>query len=108
MIRVYISGPITGDPYNGPRNAILAAKQLRDAGMSPLVPHLTILEALVAGDRPHADWLKADLAWVSQADALLRLPGESKGSDQEVTHALNHNIPVYFSVDELLRERGIA
>lgn len=108
MIRVYISGPITGDPYNGPRNAILAAKQLRDAGMSPFTPHLTVLEALVCGDRPHHEWLEADLAWVRAADALVRLPGASKGADQEVVCAITRGIPVYYSVEELLRERGIA
>lgn len=49
-----------------------------------------------------ADWYAADLPWVSVADAVLRLPGESTGADLEVGEALNRGIPVFTTVDEVI------
>lgn len=49
----------------------------------------------------HADWLSVDKAWVAAADAVLRLPGESKGADEEVAFAKSAHIPVFHSIDLL-------
>ena len=53
-------------------------------------------------DRLHTkgyeQWMKLDLAWLDKCDALLRLPGESPGSDREVDAAKERGIPVYYSV----------
>jgi len=106
MKRIYISGPITADPIGGTRQAVHAAHTLRNHGYAPLVPHLTVIEAMICGDRPYADWLAADLAWVAVSDAVVRLPGASPGADREVAYALKHGIPVHLSVDEFLQEEG--
>ncbi len=50
----------------------------------------------------HTDWLAIDLKWVEVADAVLRLPGESKGADMETHHARLHGIPVFTDVLDVL------
>lgn len=50
----------------------------------------------------HQDWLGIDLPWVECADALLRLPGESRGADAEVAHAKAKDIPVFYDVQSLI------
>ena len=44
-----------------------------------------------------------DLVWLECCDCLLRLPGESKGADIEVKHALENNIKVFYSIDEIIK-----
>jgi len=48
------------------------------------------------------EWMDFDIAWLSKCDALLRLPGNSKGADKEVAFATEHGIPVFYSIDTLL------
>jgi hypothetical protein len=38
---------------------------------------------------------------LQKCDAVLRLPGESRGADQDVAIARERNLPVYFSLDEV-------
>jgi dCMP deaminase len=49
----------------------------------------------------HADWLSCDKAQVAKCDAVLRLPGESKGADEETAFAAQLRIPVFTSIDAL-------
>lgn len=41
---------------------------------------------------------------IARCDAILRVPGESKGADQDVKLAMELGIPVYHSLDELLNQ----
>lgn len=50
----------------------------------------------------HQDWLDMDFAWVAVSDAVLRLPGESKGADMEVAFAAERGVPVFYSIEGLL------
>ena len=47
----------------------------------------------------HDDWIGVDLPWVSVADVLVRLSGESAGADEEVTQAVLLGIPVFVMED---------
>lgn len=125
--RVYIAGPITkgvlADNVNQATRAFVA---LAKAGLAPLCPHwsvyandtcrpcevgnLTYSGGVVCigtangnDEMTHKDWLGVDLAWVAVSDALLRLPGESKGADAEEFEATRWGIPVFHSVDEVIR-----
>ena len=40
---------------------------------------------------------------LERCDAVLRLPGESRGADLDVARARELGLPVYFSIDELPR-----
>lgn len=100
--RVYIAGPMSqGDRIHNLYLALNAYDHLINAGFAPLCPQLTFLaEGVIRHD--HQTWLSIDLPWVEMADAVLRLPGDSKGADQEVMHALTHKIPVFGTIDQLV------
>jgi hypothetical protein len=103
-VRVYVAGPYTkGEPAENVRAAIVAAEALLAAGHTPLVPHLNLLWHMVF---PHSweEWLRLDLEWITTCDAVLRLPGESKGADMEVAHAGTLGIPVYYDASALLHD----
>ncbi len=81
--------------------------RLLTAGYAPFCPHLT---CYLGGPTPEIDpgslgwenWMESDLPWVAVSDALLRLPGASKGADVEVAYAEQHGIPVFYTMEELL------
>lgn len=126
--RVYIAGPITKPATdegleNNVRQADDAMLALMKAGYAVFNPMLSVFAGGVqwlgyeraegvfaSADRQanggfkeltHDDWLEMDLAWVGVSDAVLRLPGESKGADRETAFATQLRIPVFHSIDAL-------
>jgi hypothetical protein len=108
--RVYVAGPITkpkGRLQAKIDMARAAGLALLRAGYSPMVPHLTCFfasnepEILPAGT-VHEDWYSVDLPWVAVSQAVLRLPGESRGADLETDLAFELDIPVYYDLPSLL------
>ena len=101
MKYIYVAGPYTrGDPVVNTRNAILAGEEIIKLGYVPFVPHLSHLWHMVS---PHdiGYWYNYDFEWLRKCDAILRLPGESSGSDKEVIVAKLMGLPVYYSVQEI-------
>lgn len=122
MKRVYIAGPISkGDLLRNVDQATEAFVALAKAGFAPMCPHWSVYskpafrfhdagvfcKATTQGNdqMSHADWLDVDLPWVDVSDAVLRLPGESKGADREVARAGEKGIPVFHSVAEVIAWR---
>lgn len=104
--KVYVAGRMTngkGDGYDviSIRTAILVHNSLVEKGFAPFCPQLTLF-AEVIQPVEYEKWLGMDFEWVQVCDVLLRLPGESKGADQEVEYAKSRGIPVVYSVEELL------
>lgn len=111
-IKVYVAGPYTtGDVAVNVRNAIEAGNELADAGFVPFVPHLVHFWHMVY-PRPYEFWTDWDNQFLPHCDALLRLPGESSGSDAEVVLAESNGIPVFFDKESLhvhfRKQRDIA
>lgn len=113
MKKVYIAGPYSiGDRENNVRNAVVAGMSVFALGFAPYIPHLThYIEQMGLG--PSSDgpggwdyWLSFDRTWVFSCDYLIRLPGESRGADLEVEWARAKGIPVYFSVDQFIKENS--
>ena len=103
---VYIAGPYTnGGVVHNIQSAIDWAETIMERGFVPFVPHLTHLWDIYS---PHTweAWLEYDLKWIDKCDALFRMPGESPGADKEVEYALEHNIPVFLSIVDLVKHRG--
>lgn len=106
--RVYIAGPISNGSLSlNISSAVTVAKSLIKHGYSPLTPHLT---CYLNGSPPAAAvefasevWYEVDLSWVAVANAVLRLPGESKGADMEVEVAKDLGIPVFENLDRLFK-----
>lgn len=100
--RVYIAGPMSrGDRIANLAAALTAYRELVALGYSPMAPQLSYFIAEVI-PQTHAEWLDIDIPWVSVADAVLRLPGESEGADEETEAANYFDVPVYHSLAELV------
>jgi len=69
--------------------------------MVPFVPHLCVVWQMMSPHHEYEYWLPMDLAWIDRCDAVLRLPGESKGADAEEEYARATGKPVFRSVGEL-------
>ena len=97
--RIYVAGPISkGDRETNYAAAIDAADRLLVAGWNPYVPHLCHWWH-ERHSHTHAEWMAHDFVWVAACDALVRLPGESAGADQEVALACRLGIPVYDGIE---------
>lgn len=103
---MYIAGPLTSSPYSNVKEAVEVADNLMEHGFYPYLPHLTSLWAMIMGDKPFNKWLEFDEAWLSRCDAVLRLPGESPGSDREVEYAKSIGIPVFYSLSDVFGARN--
>jgi len=104
-MKVYVAGPIhgSGELMANIRAAVLAADDLLARGYTPFVPHLNCFWDLLCPAKDDHQWLAWDKAWLLCCDALLRLPGVSPGADKEIVWAKEAGIPVFFSVDDLVK-----
>jgi hypothetical protein len=76
--------------------------KLIELGYAPHCPHLTVFCELMAPHRIlYETWLDLDMTYIELADVVYRLPGESKGADEEVAFAISKHIPVVRSLVEL-------
>ena len=99
---IYLASAYTvGDVAVNVKVQIDAADKLIGLGYCPITPLLTHFQHLVH-PRPYEDWVKIDNEMVLRSDIILRIPSESKGADAEVALAEANNIPVVYSIEELL------
>lgn len=99
--RIYVAGPYTkGDVAVNVRNAYEAANRLADLGFAPFVPHATHFWHMLF-PRPYEFWIELDKKFLPCCEAVLRLPGESKGADGEVQLAQNLGIRVFHDIETL-------
>lgn len=95
--RVYISGPITGQP-NLNREAFSAAEAaLRMQGFDPVDPHNNGLDP----DSPWKQHMRADIKLLMDCDALVWLEGwqHSRGARLEIKLAYSLEIPALALAD---------
>lgn len=101
-ITVYLASQYTiGDPIENVERQILAGSYLMDEGFFPFMP-LLFHHVHEVRPRSYESWCEQDNMWVLKCDALLRLPGPSKGADAEVELAKANNIPVFYSLEDLI------
>lgn len=109
---ILIAGPYRsgtdGDPEAIARNLErleAAAAPLHRLGHVPMIGEwvaLPVLRGLDAAESADNDVMYDVAARLLQhCDAVLRLPGESKGADNDVLIARERGLPVYFSIDEV-------
>jgi hypothetical protein len=99
---VYIASPYTkGDVAINVRESFFVADRLAKNGYLPFPPLFTHFWHFLI-PHPYEFWTQQDLEWILHCDCVLRLPGESSGADKEVEFAEEHNIPVYYEIDDLL------
>lgn len=112
---ILIAGPYAsgtnGDPELMARNLKRleeAAWPIFQAGHVPMIGEWVALPVLAsAGASGPADPLAAEVMYptaerlLQHCDAVLRLPGESRGADQDVAIAQARGIPVFYSLGEI-------
>jgi len=104
---VYVAGPYSkGSIGENIHFAVRAANALRREGYAVIVPHSTIIEDIVS---PHMyeSWLYHALQLVTCCDVICRIVGESPGADVEVRLARKLGIPVYYNIEELIRNEKV-
>jgi len=106
MVKVYIASPYTlGDVAVNVKMQLDKVNELMDLGYAPFAPLYSHFQHM-AHPRPYEDWIKIDLEWVRVCDCVLRIGGESKGADGEVDLAINLGKPIYYNVDDLLKDNA--
>ncbi|REJ05729.1 DUF4406 domain-containing protein [Microbacterium bovistercoris] len=119
---ILIAGPYAsgtnGDPALMARNLKRleeAAWPIFQAGHVPMIGEWVALPVLSsAGATGPADPLATDVMYptaerlLQHCDAVLRLPGESRGADQDVAIAQDRGIPVYYTLDEIPNAQATA
>jgi hypothetical protein len=105
---IYVAGPYTtGDQFENVGKAIDVAEQVMAVGGVPFCPHLAAFWNM---KHPHTwqEWMDFCLCWVGKCDCVLRMPGASKGADQEVEYAKRLGLPVFFSVEEMVSSMNLV
>ncbi|MCK9616090.1 MAG: DUF4406 domain-containing protein [Candidatus Omnitrophica bacterium] len=103
LLFIYIASPYNiGDKLTNVKKSLEAANILMDKGFVPYAPLLNHFQDEIF-PRPEKDWIEFDIHWLYKCDAVLRLPGESKGADEEVLIAKKIRIPVFYSIEELVK-----
>lgn len=103
---VYLASPYTiGDPVENVNRQIDMSAFLLDRGFIPFAP-LLCHYIDQKHPRSYETWVAYDNLWLLKCDAVLRLPGESKGADAEVDLAIRNNIDVFFDVNDLFAVYG--
>jgi len=101
-IAVYIASPYgIGDKVQNVKNSLQVADQLLGLGFLPFCPLLSHYWHALSY-KSWATWIEIDKQWVLRCDALLRLPGESRGADIEWAFALENGIPAFLDIDDLI------
>lgn len=107
---LYVSGPMTKQPYIGPRDAMALGVRLWRAGWHPIIPQLCSLWEMSAGplDPVSTDgvcgWMEYDMSLLSKCQAIVRLPGASSGADREVAVARDPSVDaLLLSIEDALR-----
>ena len=103
MYKVFISGPYSqGDVEKNVGNAMNMANSLIEHGFAPYCPHLTHF-LHINNWQPYERWLEIDNEYLVLCDAVIRIPGESPGAEKEVLLAKSNGIPVFHSLDDLMK-----
>jgi len=106
VFRVYVAGPMRSGLERGIHSAVKAADELMAEGIVPFLPQLQALWNMISPkDDIYGYFLPFDYAWIDVCDAVLRLPGESWGSDQEVAYAEKTGKLVFYSIPDLRKWR---
>lgn len=101
MIMVYIACPIErGVSSVNYWQASETERQLIQSGYAPINP-ARWMTVEWKQEIDYRTWMDVGLRKLRACDAVLRIPGESRGADLEEMHAGLFRIPCFYSLDEL-------
>ena len=103
-IKVYIASKYSfpeGQQLQNTYNSFAIYHQLVNLGFIPFAPlHSHFIHEKFP--LPYEKWIMIDLEWLKICNCVLRLDGESQGSDIECQFAKENNIPVFYDIDGLI------
>lgn len=113
--RVYVAGAISanscGKVLNNLRKGIQLSSKVFLAGYAPFSPFVDFHFQLVMNDEEvknitTEDYYAYSIAWLEKADAMILTEGweKSVGTAKELELAKQLNIPIYYSLDEMLEK----
>ena len=112
MKRVYVAGAMSANNIlqmlENISEGIKVGAELLRLGFAPFVPHLDIAFKLQQGkgyEVPMEYYYGYTMEWLKASEAVLVVPGweTSTGTKAEIAKAQELNIPVYYSIDELIK-----
>lgn len=115
MKRVYVAGSYNGpnviEVLNNMRIGIRASLNVLKAGFAPFTPWFDYQFQLVLYPGEHLeieDYYNYSMAWLRASDAVYvcNLREGSKGTQAEIDEARRLNIPIYFSLQDLIDAEG--
>ena len=101
MIKVFIASPYkAGDVAVNVKFQMDVFNQLVNL---KFIPYATLHYHFqhMAHPKPSNTWNKLEKEWLKNCDCVLRIGGESKGSDDIVVYAGKLNIPVFYSIKKM-------
>lgn len=104
MISVYIASPYTkpeGKQEENTQASFKVASELIEKGFAPYCP--LWMHYMKECQPNYEECMSLDLFWAAKCGVLLRLPGESLGADREVEFAKKNGMPIFYSIEELIR-----
>lgn len=104
---VYVAGPFRGASrwaeYQNIQKAEAVAWKVWEAGAVALCPHLNT--AHFQNSLPDNVWLEGDIIMLERCDVMIMVEGweKSVGATEERRIAIERNIPVVYTIEELKR-----
>jgi len=104
---IYTAGPYRAQtPQEVDQNILTArgvAVKVWEKGHYALCPHLNANQFERLCGVPDSQWLKGDLIMLVRCDAILMVEGweKSTGSKQELAHAIEHGLRVFYDLTEI-------
>jgi hypothetical protein len=118
---ILIAGPYKSGTNGDPdamaanlRKLEAAAWPIFQAGHVPMIGEWVALPVLHAAGATATDRLAEDVLYptaqrlLQHCDAVLRLPGESTGADQDVATAQRLGLPVYYDIAQIPRDGTVG
>jgi hypothetical protein len=113
---ILIAGPYRGGTGDDPELMARNLQRLESvalplfrAGHIPVIGEWFALPLLkLAGSKSPGDAVYQEISYpiahrlLERCDAVLRIPGESKGADEDVRRARQKGLPIFTSVDQVL------
>jgi hypothetical protein len=119
---ILIAGPYRSGTNDNPDLMKKNLRRLEDvalplfrAGHIPMIGEWVALPLMdVGGSKKVGDSVYNEIAYpvaerlLTKCDAVLRLPGESKGADQDVKIARARGLKVYYSLEDVLNDSAAS
>ncbi len=95
-MKIYVAGPMfsSGQVDRNTLDACEVGKKIMDAGHTPFVPHLNLFWDRAFPRHNEESWLQWDFAWLDCCQALVYLPGYSRGTEREIDRAICRGMEV--------------